>query len=315
MFLLFSAPSLLPALHQADSLWPVAPWQWLGAHQGPIEPMQEEDGWEQAPQLNSVSHMQPNPAIISPSEAVKRVSVNDAKVGVIDGSNKTKKPKAELSVASLLPNWHPAELHDVAPALASYEDVMEHARIHAATNINVSPSIRQQQSTLLDLPQMVSDSLETKLLSDVGMSFYPNLIIPPRGHLSEHSGAYLQVGMDTWSSSLAQKPATLKPIEWYQKYQANLPELQRIETNSLFHSRQHNQDSYERNTSLWNQQDALPNAHFNREDGPMQVHFHQPLIGHMQVQGTTPQEVRLFKEQVEEALIDIFNNMKTMYPS
>lgn len=315
MSFLFTASSLLPALHLDDSLWPVAPWQWLGAHQGPIIPLQEEDAWEPYRVLKSSSLMESNAGAISPFDGPREVAGHDGKDVPVSSANKAKQSQSWPSSLPKLPNWEMALLHSAAPTLASYQEAVEQMHRYAATTISIIPSIRQQSNTILDLPQMLSNSLETKVVSDKALPSYTYEPSQPMELLSGPSVATLQVGKDAWVSNLAQAPPTMKPIEWLPRPQSSRQEVQGVQPNAFFHASHDRQEGYEYNTNLWSPYHAYQDAHYSKDNGPIQVHFHQPLIGHMQVQGTTPQDVRLFKEQVEEALVDIFNNVKTMYPS
>lgn len=315
MSFLFTAPSLLPALHLADSLWPVAPWQWLGAHQGPIISLQEEGAWEPSRVLISSSLMESAAAAISPVEGIREVAGHNERDEPVSSGSKAKQSQSWPSSLPMLPNWETALLQSAAPALASYQEAVEQMHMCAAPTISNGPSMGQQSNTIFDLPQMLSNSLETKVLFNKALPTYTYEPSLPSALQSGPSITSLQVGKDAWATNLAQAPATMKPIEWLQRPQSSRQDVQGAQPNAFFYTNQDRQEGYEYNTNLWNPYHAYLDAHYSKDNGPMQVHFHQPLIGHMQVQGTTPQDVRLFKEQVEEALVDIFNNVKTMYPS
>ena len=315
MSFLFTAPSLLPALHLADSLWPVAPWQWLGAHQGPIIPLQEQDSWEPSRVLNSSSLMESAAAAISPVEGIREVAGHNGRDVPVSSVKNAKQSQSWPSSLPMLPNWETALLQSAAPALASYQEAIEQMHMYAAPTISNGPSMGQQSNTIFDLPQIFSNSLESKVVSDKALPTYTYEPSQSSELLCGPSVASLQVGKEAWATNLAQAPATMKPIKWLPRPQSSRQDVQGVQPNAFFHTSHDQQEGYEINTKLWNPYHAYQDAHYSKDNGPMQVHFHQPLIGHMQVQGTTPQDVRLFKEKVEEALVDIFNNVKTMYPS
>jgi hypothetical protein len=256
-----------------------------------------------------------NAAAISPFEGPREVAGLEGRDVPVSSVGKSKQSQSWPSTLPILPNWDTALLNRAAPTLAAYQEAVEQMHRYAATTISNFHSIGEQSNTIVDLPQMLSNSLETKVVSAIAAPSYTYEPSQPMELLSGPSVATLQVGKDAWVSNLAQAPPTMKPIEWLPRPQSSRQDVQGVQPNAFFHTNQDRQEGHEYNTNLWSPYHALQDAPNSKDNGSMQVHFHQPLIGHMQVQGTTPQDVRLFKEQVEEALVDIFNNVKTMYPS
>lgn len=309
----FNLPILWPSLHFADSLWPIAPWQWLGAPQVLLQPLHNAEEQIRPYPLNHENVV----GAVAPSSLLMEGIQPAVKLGgrlvPMMGTNKAENGLKGMDATSLLPQWHtseafmPPNLWFIDPKAAAI------SLIGGSNHLDMTPSYRHLPSAFLDGPKGPPHHLKTTHLLDTGLSNSPYEASLHVAHLHGIEGGPLHAGIGKWTSSITPPTLDSESMAWNEDSLASLTVLRPSQSHTSLLSNQRKQAHTQQHTTLWNQPMASQDAIYTHDDGPMQVHFHQPIIGHMQMQGTTAPDVRLFKEQVEEALVAIFNNIKTIY--